>query len=208
MQSFFFYAISPYVKIGRITVKNDETFGYSSIMESGYLFLDGLRNIADRLARIIMSVHFLYELCDFTSGNAFAVHENNHLLQSIVRTSASVVSALNTLEKKFGKLFPKIFKTITVDNGVEFSDCVGLETSIYGGQRTKVYYCHPYSSYERGTNERLNREIRRKIPKGSDLTKYSEKEIQAIEDWMNDYPRQVLGFATPNELFNACLLSI
>ena len=155
-----------------------------------------------------MSVHFLYELCDFTSGNAFAVHENNHLLQSIVRTSASVVSALNTLEKKFGKLFPKIFKTITVDNGVEFSDCVGLETSIYGGQRTKVYYCHPYSSYERGTNERLNREIRRKIPKGSDLTKYSEKEIQAIEDWMNDYPRQVLGFATPNELFNACLLSI
>lgn len=71
-----------------------------------------------------------------------------------------------------------------------------------------TYYCHPYSSYERGTNERLNREIRRKIPKGSDLTKYSHAEIQNVEDWLNNYPRQILGFATPNELFNACLSSI
>lgn len=65
-----------------------------------------------------------------------------------------------------------------------------------------------YSSYERGTNERLNREIRRMIPKGSDLTKYTDKQIQVIEDWMNNYPRQVLGFATPNELFDACISSI
>lgn len=124
------------------------------------------------------------------------------------KTTASVVKALNTIERKYGKLFRKVFKTITVDNGVEFSDCQGMEKSIYKGQRTKVYYCHPYSSYERGTNERLNREIRRKIPKGSDLTKYTVQEIQAVEDWLNNYPRQVLGFATPNELFNACLSSI
>lgn len=124
------------------------------------------------------------------------------------KTTVSVVTALNTIERKYGKMFRKIFKTITVDNGGEFSDCQGMEKSIYKGQRTKVYYCHPYSSYERGTNERLNREIRRKIPKGSDITKYSHKEIQAVEDWLNNYPRQVLGFATPNELFNACLASI
>ena len=124
------------------------------------------------------------------------------------KTTASVVTSLNMLERKYGEQFYKIFKTITVDNGTEFSDCIGMETSIHGGQRTKVYYCHPYSSYERGTNERLNREIRRKIPKGSDLTKYSDIQIQAVEDWMNNYPRQVLGFATPNELFNACLSSI
>lgn len=124
------------------------------------------------------------------------------------KTANSVVKALNVIERKYGKLFRKIFQTITVDNGVEFSDCRGLEKSIYKGQRTKVYYCHPYSSYERGTNERLNREIRRKIPKGEDLTKYSHKEIQAVEDWLNNYPRQVLDFATPNELFNACLASI
>lgn len=124
------------------------------------------------------------------------------------KITASVVNVLNTLERKYGELFSKIFKTITVDNGVEFSDCIGMETSIHGGQRTKIYYCHPYSSYERGTNERLNREIRRKIPKGADLTTYSNEDVQAVEDWMNNYPRQVLGFATPNELFNACLSSI
>lgn len=124
------------------------------------------------------------------------------------KTTTSVVNALNSLERKYGTLFSNLFTTITVDNGTEFSDCSGMETSIHGGQRTKIYYCHPYSSYERGTNERLNREIRRKIPKGSDLTTYTDKEVQAVEDWMNNYPRQVLGFATPNELFDACLASI
>ena len=124
------------------------------------------------------------------------------------KTTTSVVKALNSLERRYGKHFRKIFKSITVDNGTEFSDRKGMEKSIYNGQRTEIYYCHPYSSYERGTNERLNREIRRKIPKGSDLTKYSAQDIQDVENWLNDYPRQILDFATPNELFNACLSSI
>lgn len=124
------------------------------------------------------------------------------------KTTTSVVKALNSLERRYGKRFRKIFKSITVDNGTEFSDRKGMEKSIYNGQRTEIYYCHPYSSYERGTNERLNREIRRKIPKGSDLTKYSAQDIQDVENWLNDYPRQILDFATPNELFNACLSSI
>lgn len=124
------------------------------------------------------------------------------------KTTESVVKALNVIERKYGKLFRKIFKSITVDNGTEFSDCAGMEKSIYKGKRTRMFYCHPYSSYERGTNERLNREIRRKIPKGSDLSKYSVQEIQEIEDWINAYPRQVLGFATANELFKACISSI
>ena len=93
-------------------------------------------------------------------------------------------------------------------DGVEFSDYAGMEKSIFKGQRTKLYYCHPYSSYERGTNERLNREIRRKIPKGSDLRDYSQNDIQSLEDWLNDYPRQILSFATPNELFNENLIKI
>ena len=118
------------------------------------------------------------------------------------RTTESVVKALNRIERAYGKMFRRVFKSITVDNGVEFSDCQGLEKSIYAGQRTKVYYCHPYSSYERGTNERLNREIRRKIPKGVDLAKFSDSQIKDVEHWMNHYPRQVLGFATADELFN------
>ncbi len=116
----------------------------------------------------------------------------------------SVIKCLNSLEKKFGKKFKQVFKTITVDNGVEFSNFVGMEKSIYGrsSKRTSVYYCHPYCSCERGSNERLNREVRRLVPKGSDLSKYTDEEVKQIENWVNNYPRQVLGFATSKELFD------
>ncbi len=115
--------------------------------------------------------------------------------------SESVIRCLNVLERRFGKLFRSVFKSITVDNGSEFSDHQGIERSIYRGKRTQVYYCHPYCSSERGTNERLNREIRRLVPKGSDLSKYTVEDVQRVEDWVNAYPREVLGYATSRELF-------
>jgi len=115
----------------------------------------------------------------------------------------SVVKALNGIERKYGKQFRKIFKSITVDNGVEFSDCIGLEKSIYGNfKRTKMFYCHPYCSSERGTNERMNREIRRKFPKGTNFKKISTKQVKEVETWINNYPRFIHNFATSNELFN------
>ena len=118
------------------------------------------------------------------------------------QSAKEVVKALNKIEYKFGKRFKQIFKTITVDNGTEFSDCQGIEKSIYGkGNRTKAYYCHPYSSYERGTNERINREIRRLIPKGTNLATITEKQIQYVEEWVNNYPREIFGFETSNERF-------
>lgn len=120
------------------------------------------------------------------------------------QTMDSVHRCLNQIEHKLGKKFKKIFKSITVDNGSEFSDSITLEKSKFGRntKRTKVYYCHPYCSCERGTNERINREIRRLIPKGSDLSKYTNEEIQQVENWVNDYPRQVLNFKTSRELYN------
>ena len=120
----------------------------------------------------------------------------------------SVIKCLNILERKYGKLFRKTFKSITVDNGSEFSDFVGLEKSIYRGKRTQIYYCHPYCSSERGTNERLNREIRRKIPKGSDLSIYSKEEIKQVENWVNNYPRQIFDFTTSEVLFSAHIQAI
>lgn len=121
----------------------------------------------------------------------------------------SVVRCLNILERRFGKQFKKIFKTITVDNGSEFADYIGMEKSSYGhGKRTSLYYCHPYCSSERGTNERLNREIRRLIPKGSDISKYTVQDIQKVEDWVNNYPREIFNYATSSELFEKHLQAI
>lgn len=116
----------------------------------------------------------------------------------------SVVHCLNVLERKYGKLFSKVFKTITVDNGSEFSAFDKMQRSIYGrgkNKRTLVYYCHPYSSWERGSNERLNREIRRLVPKGTNLSKLSIQDVEKVERWANSYPREVLAYATADELF-------
>ena len=106
-----------------------------------------------------------------------------------------VVAAINEIEKEIGTTnFRETFKTITVDNGVEFLDYEGIETCRRSGQqRTKVYFCHPYSSYERGTNENINRMIRRFVPKGCKISEYSKKDIGIIENWINNYPRKLLG---------------
>lgn len=122
--------------------------------------------------------------------------------------AVTVVRFVNKLEKRYGKHFRRLFKSITVDNGVEFSDFKGLEKSIYGGKRTSVYYCHPYTSCERGSNERLNRELRRLIPKGTDLSGVSNQRIKAVETWLNDYPREIFGYATSAEKFAEQLQAI
>ena len=122
--------------------------------------------------------------------------------------AATIVRFVNKLEKRFGKNFRKVFKSITVDNGSEFSNFAALEKSIYGGKRTSVFYCHPYTSCERGSNERMNREIRRLIPKGTDLTKIGERKIQSVEDWVNRYPREIFGYATSAEKFEEQLRAI
>ena len=117
--------------------------------------------------------------------------------------SDSVVSALDQIEKEWGDMFRNVFKTITVDNGVEFSNNQGMERSILrpGEQRTNIYYCHPYCSWERGSNENQNKLIRRHIPKGEDFDDVTDAEIKYIEDWINEYPRKIFGFKTARSLF-------
>lgn len=110
------------------------------------------------------------------------------------KTAASVVRVLDKLERKFRSNFPRIFQSITVDNGAEFMDWHGLRRSLYGGLRTEIYYCHPYCSSERGSNENANRIIRRFIPKGTDIAKISKARVKEIQDWMNNYPRRILGY--------------
>lgn len=92
------------------------------------------------------------------------------------------------------RMFRRIFRTITVDNGSEFADCEGMERSCLTKRaRTHIYYCHPYSAFERGSNENANSLIRRWLPKGTKLSEVSQAEIKQIQIWMNNYPRMVLG---------------
>lgn len=106
-----------------------------------------------------------------------------------------VQKRIDRLERSMGrKRFAKKFKSITVDNGSEFLNWPKLEKSCLAQhkKRTQIYYCHPYSSWERGSNEQINGHIRRFIPKGSDISKYTNKRIKEIERWLNSYPRRIL----------------
>ena len=92
--------------------------------------------------------------------------------------------------------FPKVFKTITSDNGSEFSNLAkGLKDV------TDVYFARPYAPYERGSNERHNGLLRRYIPKGKAISDYSTKAVQRIYQTLNNLPRKILDYQQPAVLF-------
>lgn len=124
-------------------------------------------------------------------------------------TAASVIKALNGIERLYGADFYKIFQTITIDNGSEFSDYEGLEKSCrLVGSRTAVYYCHPYSAYERGSNENQNKMIRRHYPKGVSLEKVTHADTRKLEKWINNYPRGIFDYYTAADIYEACVNSL
>lgn len=121
------------------------------------------------------------------------------------RTTEALRRELDLLARQMGsRAFAQLFKAITVDNGSECSDIVGLETSALSSQqRVSLYFAHLYSSFERGTNEHHKGIIRRCIPKGSDIGNYSNQSVQDIQDWMNSYPRKILRGITPRMALQA-----
>ena len=127
------------------------------------------------------------------------------------RTASSVVRALDGIERKWGARFPQVFQSITMDNGSEFADYIGIERSVYKrreSKRTRTYYCHPYCSSERGSNEKQNQMIRRKFPKGTNFDKVTKKDVEAVENWLNRYPRQLLGWISAGQLFEGYLQAV
>ena len=95
------------------------------------------------------------------------------------KTSKSVNDALTVIQKTFH------LRSITSDNGSEF---LNLDLVV----QCPVYYAHPYASYERGSNENMNRMIRRWIPKGTH--EVSDERVTFVEDWIKNYPRKMFGF--------------
>ena len=119
------------------------------------------------------------------------------------KDSTSVVAALDYLSRRCS--FSRIFKSITMDNGSEFANARRLERLPSGKRRTRCYYCHPYCSSERGSNENANRLIRRWFKKGRSLAAVDNAQCLQVARWMNTYPRQVLGWKTASEAFQeAC----
>lgn len=112
------------------------------------------------------------------------------------KEAQAVDQAIQKLRDRAGIEFPNLFKTITSDNGSEFS---GLHEALQNV--LDVYFSHPYASWERGTSENQHKLIRRFIPKAKPISEVSEEQCTRIQQWMNDYPRKILGYKTPHECF-------
>ena len=111
------------------------------------------------------------------------------------KTSEEVVNKINQIKIFMNRHYNKVFKSFSTDNGSEFSDFL----NIIKDTKAKIYFCHPYCSGEKGTNEKQNSMIRYFIPKGTLIENYSFEDINNIATWMNNYPRKILDYKTPLE---------
>jgi len=106
------------------------------------------------------------------------------------RTHEVVLQALKEMLKG------KLVLSITTDNDIAFGKWKEIEKEL----NTTIYFCEPYHSWEKGLVENTNRWIRRFVKKKSDIALVSDAKIERILNYFNDYPREIIGFRTSNEL--------
>ena len=119
-------------------------------------------------------------------------------------TGKDTQTVVSALIKQARKLPTELYKSLTWDRGKELSDHrrFSLETDI------DVYFCDPRSPWQRGSNENTNGLLRQYFPKGTDLSVYSQADLNRVARQLNERPRKTLGFETPAEKFNTCVASI
>jgi transposase, IS30 family len=142
-------------------------------------------------------------------GDSIESRESREKLNSLVERVSGLVfisklkdgTSLETTKAvlaRFSELPKQLRRSLTLDNGKENAK----HETITSKSGTKVYFCNPYSSWERGSNENTNGLIRGYLPKKTDFAKVSEKRIQEIEHLLNSRPRKRLNYLTPLEVFS------
>ncbi|SCY44787.1 Transposase and inactivated derivatives, IS30 family [Butyrivibrio hungatei] len=123
------------------------------------------------------------------------------------QNSSCVVEALDMIETALGtELFSQVFPLILTDNGSEFSDIKGMETScITGSKRTSIFFCEPNRSDEKGSCENHHKMIRYIIPKGASLEPYVQADISLMMNHINSYKRKALFGKSAFDLATAVL---
>lgn len=116
-------------------------------------------------------------------------------------TAKSVVETFDMIENLIGKeMFSMLFGIILTDNGHEFSDITALERSVFGGTRTKIFFCEPNRSDEKGACENNHKLIRYIIPKGTSLESLTQTDVILMMNHINSYNRKALFGKCPFDL--------
>jgi IS30 family transposase len=117
------------------------------------------------------------------------------------RKADTIYKAIKKIKVKYPDLkdfkINEIFKSITFDNGVEFSKWKNIEKYL----KTKTYFAHPYCSSERGSNENGNKLLRKFIPKGCNINDYTDEYIMNANELINTKIRKILNYKSSLELF-------
>jgi len=124
------------------------------------------------------------------------VERATSLVRISIPTTKKAIEIENETIRILKPLKDRIY-TITSDNGLEFANHKNISKAL----DYKHYFCHPYSSWERGLNEYTNGLIRQYIPKGTSFENITPEYIKMIEDKLNNRPRKALNWKTPNEVF-------
>lgn len=127
---------------------------------------------------------------------ATVVERKTRFLYIIPVNSKHTKIVTKAIAETMKKLKPEFRKTMTHDNGTEMANHKWL-TNKTG---MDIYFANPYSSWERGTNENTNGLIRRFFPKGTDFSNVTKKQLREAQNNLNNRPRKVLGYKTPNEM--------
>lgn len=173
-----------------------------TISKIGHLYKDYLTYIAENDCSVVemdcvegkqgenvtlLTLHFV----DFKLQLAFIMDKHS---------SKNVIAVLDMLEEVLGtELFQTLFPVILTDNGHEFSDIKSMERSILSGWRTKIFFCEPNRSDEKGHCENNHRYIRYIIPKGTSLELYSQADISLMMNHINSFKRKSLFGCSPYE---------
>lgn len=145
-------------------------------------------------------------------GDLIMGHNNGSAMGTLVERTTRMTFLVKLKEKDtvsvriaFGKEFKRLPKelkrSLTYDHGQEMAEhkLFTKDTNI------QVYFAHPHSPWERGTNENTNDLVRQFFPKGTDFSKVTLRETKKVQELLNNRPRKVLEFFTPNEVFSELL---
>jgi IS30 family transposase len=140
----------------------------------------------------------------FGSGNsqvATLVERQTRYLMLIKLDGKDSQTVVNALIKSARRLPQELYKSLTWDR----------DTEMHGHKKftmatdIRVYFCDPKSPWQRGSNENTNGLLRQYLPKGMNLSGYSQNQLNAIARQLNERPRKTLGFQTPAEMFSECV---